>query len=99
MKEAAIYDGAIGMINSIFALTHAPPTYQARRAPTQAPALFTIRLARNARGYTSARSISFYAIWVCISPSSSSRAGCVLAVPAKIAYLSRYLPQHFTSWL
>ena len=30
------------------------------------------RLARNARAYTSARSIGFCAIWVCISPSSSS---------------------------
>jgi hypothetical protein len=37
-------------------------------------ALFTFRLARNARAYTSDCSIGFYAIWVCSSSSSSSNA-------------------------
>jgi hypothetical protein len=42
------------------------------------PALYTLSslrfwLARNARAYTSARSIGFCVIWVCISSSSSSR--------------------------
>jgi len=42
------------------------------------PALYTLsslrfRLARNARAYTSARSIGFCVIWVCISSSSSSK--------------------------
>ena len=41
---------------------------------TQAPALFTFRLARNVRAYASAsaRSTGFCAIWDCDSPSSSS---------------------------
>ena len=41
------------------------------------PALYTLSslrfwLARNARAYTSARSIGFCVIWICISSSSSS---------------------------
>jgi hypothetical protein len=55
------------------ALAHAPPTRKAHRAPTHTSALFTFLLARNARAYTSARSIGLEAnaIWVCISSSSS----------------------------
>jgi hypothetical protein len=50
----------------------APPSRKAHRAPTNTSALFTFWLARNARAYTSARSIGFCAIWVCISSSFSA---------------------------
>jgi hypothetical protein len=54
------------------ALAHDPPTHQAHRAPTHTSASFTFLLARNARADTSSRGTEQCAIWVCISPSSSS---------------------------
>jgi hypothetical protein len=54
------------------ALAHTLPNHKAHRAPTHTSALFTFRLARNARAYISVRSNGFCAIWVCISSSSSS---------------------------
>jgi hypothetical protein len=59
----------------------APPTHQAHRAPTHTSALFTFLLARDARAYTSFRSISFCAIFVCISSSSSSSSSSSYRLP------------------